>query len=151
MRLLVVWDGSGHAFDTLSNVADLIRSGSIEHIEVVIPLWPESDVPRWDDIHGRQVFVDDLHGAAAEIAGEDASRLLHALAPLAVHIDSRIINGDVVAGLVQAVEETRSDLLLVAAGTRDQSGLIGRAVARLMRESPVPTIVLRAPNVPAHH
>jgi hypothetical protein len=146
MRILVTWDGSGHALAALASIAAQFRPGSIEHIEIAIAVWPESEIPRWEDIHERQLVADDLHRAAAEVANEEVSRLLAVVKPLSASVAWRLVSGDLVTNLFQAIEDSRADLLLIVAGTRDTSGIIATHLLQIVRDSPVTTLILRSPN-----
>lgn len=46
MRMLVSWDGSGHALAALRDVMPLFRERSVEHVEIVLVTWPARDIAR---------------------------------------------------------------------------------------------------------
>lgn len=146
MRIVVGWDGSDHAFAALASLIALFREKAVEHVEVVLPVWPRVDIPRWADIEEQRVIADDLHQAAAQVAADEESRLTTVLKPLAKSISVRVEVGDFVELTLAAVEQSRADMVLIAAGARDASGHITETLARLVRNSTVPTMVLRSPS-----
>ena len=146
MRIVVSWDGSGHALATLRGIGDLFRPAAFEHIEILLHVWPPVDIPRWADIREEQVLSDDLHRAAAQTSDDELSRLTTVLKPLATSIAGRTADGDFVELVRNAVEQSRAEMVFIAAGTRDESGHIEEAVIRVVRTSTVPTLVLRSPN-----
>jgi nucleotide-binding universal stress UspA family protein len=146
MRIVVGWDGSGHALAALREVIDLFRPGSVDHVEIVLPVWPPTDTPRWADIREQQVFSDDLHQAAAQTAADELSRLTAVLRPLAKSVSAHSGVGNAVELLLAAGQKSRADLLIIAAGTRDASGHIEETLAQLVRRSTVPTLILRSPS-----
>jgi nucleotide-binding universal stress UspA family protein len=146
MRIVVGWDGSGHALAALREITDLFRPGALDHIEIVLPVWPATDTPRWADIREQQVLSDDLHQAAAQTAADELSRLTAVLRPLAKSVSAHSGVGDAVELLLAAVQKSRADMLLIAAGTRDASGHIEETLQRIVRTSTVPTLILRSPS-----
>jgi len=73
----------GHGIAARQSVVGLFRDQTVEHIEVVISVWPPRDVAMWSDIRRRQFELDDLHRAAAQIAAENLGRLEDTLRPIA--------------------------------------------------------------------
>jgi hypothetical protein len=149
MRIVVGWEGSGHALRALAMIAELLRPSAVEHVEIVLPVWPEVDIPRWTDIHEQQFLSDDMHQAAAQVVTDEISRLTAVLKPVAESVVARIEAGDEVELFLGAVQQSRADLVLIAAGTRDASGHIEETVTRLVRSCTVPTLVLRSPSIGA--
>jgi hypothetical protein len=146
MRIVVSWDGSGHALATLRGIGDLFRPAAFEHIEVVLHIWPPVDIPRWEDIRAEQVLSDDLHQAAARTAADELAQLTTVLKPLTKSIAGRNEDGEFVDIIRAAVERTKAEMVFIAAGTRDASGHIEEAVMGVVQTSTVPTLVLRSPN-----
>jgi nucleotide-binding universal stress UspA family protein len=146
MRVVVGWDGSGHALGALEKLTDLFRAGAFDHIEIVLPVWPETDTPRWADIREQQVFSDDLHQAAAQTAADEITRLSAVLRPLAKSVTARSEVGDAVELLLAAVQQSRADMIFIAAGTRDSSGHIESTLERIVASALVPTLILRSPS-----
>jgi len=144
MRLVVGWDGSGHALAALAGLVGLFRPRAVEHVEVVLHVWPELDIPRWADIEEQGFISDDLHQAAAQVAADELSRLAAVLKPLAESVATRTAVGDVVEILLAAVEQSRADMILIVAGAHDPSGQIEAILSRLVRSSTVPTLVVRS-------
>ena len=146
MRIVVSWDGSGHALATLRGIGDLFRPAAFEHIEILLHVWPPVDIPRWADIREEQVLSDDLHQAAARTVDHELSRLTAILEPLAKSVAAYAADGEFVDLVRIAVEHSRAEMVLIAAGTRDTSGDIEKAITGVVRTSTVPTLVLRSPN-----
>jgi hypothetical protein len=128
-------------------MTELFRPGAIEHIEIVLPVWPEVAIPRWTDIREQQIIFDDLHQAAAQTAADEVSRLSAVFSSVAESVVARIEPGDAVSLYLAAVKRSRADMLLIAAGTRDASGYIEETLTRLVLSSRVPTLVLRVAPV----
>jgi hypothetical protein len=145
MRIVVSWDGSGHAIGVLRSLVTLIREQSVEHIEVVVSVWPARDIARWTDIAERQFVADDLHRAAAEEADIEVARLEEVLRPIAQSIVSTKPVGAYLDVLFAAVERTKADLLLVVAGAHDPSHVIESTLPEVIARSKVPTCILRPP------
>jgi hypothetical protein len=145
MRIVVSWDGSGHAIGVLRSVVALMRDQSVEHVEIVVSVWPQRDIARWADIHERQVISDDLHRAAAEEAQVEVKELEEILRPIAQSIVSTEPAGPYLDVLFAAVERTKADLLLVVAGAHDPSHVIEKTTLEIVAQSKVPTWILRPP------
>jgi hypothetical protein len=149
MRIVVGWDGSGHALTALSGLGDLFRAAAFEHIEIVLSAWPARDIPRWNAIREQQVFSDDLHQAAAQTAADELSRLTAVLKPLAKSVSGDLGTGNIVDLFLAAVQRSRADMVFIAAGTRDPSEDIEHTLIQIVQTSTVPTLVLRSPNTTA--
>src|SRR5471030_3141471 len=93
MRMLVSWDGSGHALGALRNVMRLFRERSVEHAEIVLVTWPARDIARWSDIYERQIVTDDLHRAAAEVTADEVQLLEEIIRPIARSVTSSSADG----------------------------------------------------------
>jgi hypothetical protein len=146
MRIVVGWDGSDHALTALRGLGALFLPAAFEHIEIVLPVWPARDIPRWAAIEEQQVFSDDLHQAAALTAADELSRLTAVLKPLAKSISGNAEAGNVVDLFLAAVKRSRADMVFIAAGSRDPSDDIEHTLIQIVQTSPVPTLVLRSPN-----
>ena len=147
MRMIVSWDGSGHALGALRSVVGLFREQSVEHVEVVLRIWPPNDIARWSDIRQQQLVADDLHRAAAEVAANEVQLLEAVLSRIAQTIGSATPDGPFVAAIADAIERTRADLLFVLAGAHDASGTIEEAMRSVVEQSKIPTLILRSPAV----
>jgi hypothetical protein len=146
MRMMVSWDGSGHALQALRDTVGLFRERSVEHVEILLTVWPARDVPMWSDIQQRQFVADDLHAAAAEVATENLHTLEEILRPISQSIASSTTNGpfdEIIAG---AVARTKADLLFVIVGTHDRHGAIAETMRKVVAESKIPTWILRPPG-----
>ena len=91
--MIVSWDGSGHALAALKDVIGLFRDQAVEHVEVVITVWPPRDVAMWTDIQQQQFVSDDLHAAAAQVATANIKLLEETLRPIARTMSSSTTNG----------------------------------------------------------
>jgi hypothetical protein len=145
MRMIVSWDGSGHALKALRGIVGLFREGAVEHIEIILTVWPPRDVALWSDINERAVLADDLHRAAAEVAAADVRELEDLLRPIARSITSSTTDGHFAEVIGPAIERTRSDLLFVLAGTHDEHHVIAETLQSVVAESRIPTWLLRPP------
>jgi hypothetical protein len=145
MRMLVSWDGSGHALGALRDVMPLFRERSVELAEIVLITWPARDIPRWSDIYERQIVADDLHRAAAEVTGEEVQLLEEIIRPIARRVTSSTADGPYVEIMTAAIERTNADLVLLLLGTHDASGVIAQTMQTWAQSASIPTLVLRPP------
>jgi transcriptional regulator of acetoin/glycerol metabolism len=145
MRMLVSWDGSGHALGALRDVMPLFRERSVELAEIVLVTWPARDIARWSDIYERQIVSDDLHRAAAEVTGEEVQLLEEIIRPIARKVTSSTADGPYVAVMTAAIERTNADLVLIMLGTHDASGVIAQTMQAWAQNASIPTLVLRPP------
>ncbi len=148
MRIIVSWDGSGHAIGTLRSVIGLFGEAAAEHIEIVLTVWPPRDIALWSDIQERQLLSDDLHRAAALVAAEDLHELEDLLRPLAKSIAASTTNGPFPEIIAAAVARTRADLLFIIAGTHDAHNVLQEGLRAVVAASTIPTLVLRPPAQP---
>jgi nucleotide-binding universal stress UspA family protein len=147
MRMIVTWDGSGHGLGALRDLLPLFRGAVIDHIEILLTIWPPHDNALWADIRDRQFVSDDLHQAAAEVAATASARLHELLAPLSASIATSTNSGERSEMILRAIEETRADVVLVVIGNHDPSGAIRQGVEDVVNASSVPTWIIRAPGV----
>jgi len=143
MRMVVTWDGSGHALEALRNVVGLFREQSVEHIEIVLAIWPPRDIAMWSDIQQQQILSDDLHRAAAEVGADEVQRLEEILRPITRAISSSTANGHISDIVVATIARTHADFLFVLAGTHDASGVIQETMRSIVAQSKIPTLILR--------
>jgi nucleotide-binding universal stress UspA family protein len=144
--MLASWDGSGHGLAALEGAVGLLRTRSVEHIDIVHIEWPPRPTAMWADIHRRQFAVDDLHRAAAEISTESVRRLETVLAPISSSISSSIRDGPYDDIIIELMRETRADLLLLVLGSYDPRGVIQSTLRSLLAKSTIPTWIVRAPG-----
>jgi hypothetical protein len=149
VRIIVSWDGSGHALDALRDLVGLFRRQAVEHVEIVLTIWPAREIAMWSDIQSRQLETDDLHRAAAEIAADDARRLEDILRPIAAGIASSTTDGPFEQVIVEAISRVRADLLLVLAGTHDPSNIIRETLRAVQARAGIPMLVLRPAAEPS--
>src|ERR1019366_8549811 len=109
--MIVSWDGSGHALGALRGVIGLFREQAVEHIEIVLTVWPPRDIAMWSDIQERQFIADDLHSAAAQVAAENLHELESIFRRLSPSIRSSTTNGPFAEIIVNAIARSRADLL----------------------------------------
>ncbi len=145
MRIVVSWDGSGHTLGPLRDLVGLFRQHAVEHIEVVMTIWPPREIAMWSDIQRRQFETDDLHRAAAEVAADDVRRLEDILRPLTPSIAASVTNGPFEEIITAAVARARADLLFVLAGSHDPSNVIGKTLENVQAHAGIPTLILRPP------
>jgi hypothetical protein len=146
VRIIVTWDGSGHGLGALEQLVGLLRARSVERIDIVVLQWPPKATAMWLDVETRQVLVDDLHRAAAEIAAENARRLAATLAPISSSISSSIRVGEFDDVFFEVMWETKADLLLVVLGSYDPSGIIEETLHHVISKSKIPMWIVRAPR-----
>lgn len=142
--MVALWDGSDDGLEALSSVIPLFGEQTIEHIEIVLAIWPPRDNAMWADIQERQIITDDLHSAAAEVANEDSARIKDILTPVTQSIATSIRSGSVKEVLFELAVETRGTIVLAVLGHDDPSGIIQKTVQEIVSRSAVPTWVLRA-------
>jgi hypothetical protein len=146
MRMMVSWDGSGHALRALRDMVGLFRAGSVEHVEILITVWPPRDIAMWSDIQQRQFISDDLHAAAAQVATENLHLLEDILRPISQSIASSTTNGPFEKIIAATIARTNADLLFVIAGTHDRNNAIAESMRTVVAESKIPTWILRPPG-----
>jgi hypothetical protein len=144
--MIVTWDGSGHGLTALEQVVGLLRARSVERADIVLLQWPPKATAMWLDVETRQVLVDDLHRAAAEIAVENARRLAAALAPISSSISSSIRVGEFDDVFFEVMRETKADLLVIVLGSYDPSGIIEETLHHVIAKSKIPMWIVRAPR-----
>jgi len=145
MRMLVCWDGSGHALGALRDVMPLFREQAVELAEILLVTWPARDIARWSDIYERQIVTDDLHRAAAEVTAEEMQLLEEIIRPIARRVTSSMADGPYIEIMTAAIERTNADLVLILIGTHDASGIIAQTMQEWAQSASIPTLVLRPP------
>jgi hypothetical protein len=148
MRIIVSWDGSGHALGALSSLIGVFRQQAVDHVEIVMTIWPPRDIAMWSDINDRQFETDDIHRAAADVAAADIRRLEDVLRPITESISSSVTNGPFEQIITDAVSRTGADFLLVLAGNHDPSRVIQETLEAVRVQARIPTLVLRPPGKP---
>jgi hypothetical protein len=145
MRIVCVWDGSGHAMAALESVVPLFQPQAVALVEILMVIWPQRDTAMWQDIAERAVVADDLHRAAAEVATADAMRLRAVLSPLAAEVTVATADGETIPAVAKAIRNLDADLLLLIIGPHDPSGTIADHLRSIVRDATVPVWILHAP------
>jgi hypothetical protein len=146
MRMIVSWDGSGHAIEALRGVIGLFRDQSIEHVEIILTVWPPREIAMWADIQEKQFVSDDLHSAAAQVAADNIRLLEDMFRPLSQSIASSTTNGPFAGIINGAIEKTKADVLFVVAGARDPHNAVQETMRAVVIASKIPTWILRPPG-----
>jgi hypothetical protein len=149
MRMIVSWDGSGHAMEALRSVIGLFRDRSVEHVEIILTVWPPRDIALWADIQEQQFVSQDLHTAAAQVASDDVHRLEELFRPIARSIATSTTDGPFADVIDAAIERTKADMLFVIAGARDPHNPVQETMRAVVIDSKIPTWILRPPGIKA--
>jgi nucleotide-binding universal stress UspA family protein len=147
MRMIVTWDGSGHGLGALRDLVPLLRGDKIDHIEILLTIWPPHENALWADIRDQQFISDDLHQAAAQVATTAAARLHELLAPLSASIATSTASGERSELILKAIENSQADVVMIVIGNHDPTGTIREGVQDVVNASGVPTWIVRAPGV----
>ncbi len=144
MKLIVAWDGSGHALDALQGVVALFRPRAFTQVECILNEWPPRDTAMWADVRAR-IGIDDTHDAAGEVVASAAQRLRTVVGPLGDSTSVSVTTGDPAENLRKAANASGVGLLLIAIGPHDTSGVLAETTRALVREASVPVLIVHAP------
>lgn len=144
MRTIVGWDGSGHGLAALKSALGSFREHVFDHVTILLAIWPQREIALWSDIRERQLVVDDVHRAAADIASDDAAALESLLAPFTRSMSSIVTSGEFSAVFLDAIASERADIALIVVGRHDHQGLIPGTLQRVVAGSRIPVWILHA-------
>jgi predicted anti-sigma-YlaC factor YlaD len=143
--MVVSWDGSGHALAALQSVVGLFRDRIVEHIEIVIGVWPARDTAMWSDIQEEQFASDDLHQAAATVVAAKIALLEDALRPIAQTIASSTAVGAYADIVVETIARSNANMLFLILGAHDSQNVLEETL-RAVVASKIVTCILRPPR-----
>ena len=144
MKLVVAWDGSGHALDALEGLVALFRPRAFTEAECILNEWPPRETAMWADVRNALPAIDDAHDAAGRVVAGAAQRLRSVVGPLADSTTVSVTDGDPAENIRKAANTTGVGILIMAIGRHDPSGVIAETVRTVVHEASVPAVIVHA-------
>ncbi|MGQ7297455.1 universal stress protein [Quadrisphaera sp. KR29] len=150
-RLVVATDGSLESLEAARALPGLLDAAAVEEVLVVAVLSPTAAVPFRDEIGaaGRPGPSPDPTAPSYRQEAESAAAVVAAsFAAWPGRVRTQVRSGSAAAEIVEAAEEVRADLIVVASGSKGltRTVLLGSTALRVQHSAPCSVLVWRRPR-----
>jgi nucleotide-binding universal stress UspA family protein len=130
VHLFITFDGSDDGFDALRTLLGHFNPAEQWRLTALVVMWPQRESPIWDKALAREIDVDDLHRAMAEVASAALQRV-RGLFPEGTPFNGIAADGDPEEAILAQIAAEKPDLVVIGI----TGGLRSRAVGRVVRQT----------------
>jgi len=112
MHVFIAFDGSDDGYEALRTLLGQFDRDRSRRVTIAVIAWPIRESPIWEKALVREIEVDDLHRAMAEVASHETARVRALFGPDAA-VRTVVAEGDPVDAVLTCMAHDPPDLALV--------------------------------------
>jgi hypothetical protein len=112
MHVFIAFDGSDDGYDALRTLLSQFDRDKSPRVTIAVVAWPIRESPIWEKALAREIEVDDLHRAMAEVASRETARVRSLFAKDAA-VKTIVAEGDPVEAILRLTTSDPPDMAIV--------------------------------------